>query len=109
MFFDASIQAFDIQVIPVEEESHLILQFILGVVIPGPGGQKGILPAGAIKVPIGKEMAITKAKEMLEAAEALPDPPKESGLIVPSSAEEVEQTARVNEAISKGEIPGVEQ
>lgn len=108
MFFDASIQAFDIQVISVEEESHLILQFILGVVIPGPGGQKGILPAGAIKVPIGKDMAIKKAKEMLEAAEALPDPPKESGLIIPQSAEEVEQVAAVDDAIRKGEIPVAE-
>ena len=108
MFFDASIQAFDIQVISVEEESHLILQFILGVVIPGPGGQKGILPAGAIEVPIGKDMAIKKAKEMLEAAEALPDPPKESGLIIPQSAEEVEQVAAVDDAIRKGEIPVAE-
>lgn len=89
----------------MEDESHLILQFILGVVIPGPGGQKGILPAGAIKVPIGKDMAIKKAKEMLEAAEALPDPPKESGLIVPQSAEEVEQVAAVDDAIRKGEVP----
>lgn len=105
MFFDASIQAFDINVISVEEESHLILQFILGVVIPGPGGQKGILPAGAIKVPIGKEMAINKAKQMLEVAEALPDPPKESGLIIPGSQEEVDQVAQVDEAIRKGEIP----
>jgi hypothetical protein len=105
MFFDASIQAFDINIISVEEESHLILQFILGVVIPGPGGQKGILPAGAIKVPIGKEMAITKAKQMLEVAEALPDPPKESGLIIPESAAEVEQVAKVDEAIREGTIP----
>ena len=105
MFFDASIQAFDVQVIPVEDEHHLILQFILGVVIPGPGGQKGILPAGAIKVPIGKEMAINKAKEMLEIAEALPDPPKESGLIIPQSAEEVEQVAQVDTAIREGTIP----
>lgn len=105
MFFDTSIQAFDINIIPVEEESHLILQFICGVVIPGPGGQKGILPAGAVKVPIGKEMAVNKAKQMLEVAEALPDPPKESGLIIPESAAEVEQVAQVDEAIREGTIP----
>ena len=81
------------------------MQFILGVVIPGPGGQKGILPAGAIKVPIGKQMAINKAKEMLEAAEALPDPPKESGIIIPGSKDEVEQVAQVDKAIRDGEIP----
>ena len=46
-----------------------------------------------------------KAKEMLEAAEALPDPPKESGLIIPQSAEEVEQVAAVDDAIRKGEVP----
>lgn len=102
MFFDASIQAFDIQVIPVEEESHLILQFLLGLVVPGPQGQKGVLPAGAIKVPVGREMAINKAKELLEAAEALPEPKPESGLIVPSDVGEAQaiaqQQAQMNQA-----------
>lgn len=102
MFFDSTIQAFDIQVIPVEGESHLILQFLLGLVVPGPQGQKGILPAGAIKVPVGREMAINKAKELLEAAEALPEPKPESGLIVPSDVNEAqaiaEQQAQINQA-----------
>lgn len=106
MFFDASIQAFDINVIPVEEESHLILQFLLGLVVPGPGGQKGILPAGAIKVPVGREMAIKKAKEILEAAEALPEPKGDSGLIVAGDVNEVqkaaEQQAQMNQAFRGG-------
>ncbi len=108
MFFDCSIQAFDVNVIPVEEESHLILQFILGVVIPGPGGQKGILPAGAIKVPIGKEMAITKAKELLEAAEALPDPEPEkpeSDLVIAQNMQQAEQVGEMDRQIRDGEIP----
>ena len=108
MFFDASIQAFDVQVVPVPEESHLILQFILGVVIPGPGGQKGILPAGAIKVPIGKEMAINKAKEMLEIAEALPDPEPEkpeSDLVIAGNMEQAKQVAEMDRQVREGEIP----
>lgn len=106
MFFDASIQAFDINVIPVEEESHLILQFLLGLVVPGPGGQKGILPAGAIKVPIGRDMAINKAKEILEAAEALPEPKKDSGLIISGDVEGAqkvaEQQAQMDQAFRGG-------
>jgi hypothetical protein len=94
MFFDASIQAFDIQVIPVEEESHLILQFLLGLVVPGPQGQKGILPAGAIKVPVGRDMAIQKAKEILEAAEALPEPKADSGLIISGDVEGAQKVAQ---------------
>lgn len=105
MFFDTSIQAFDIQVIPVEEESHLILQFILGLVVPAPNGQKGLLPAGAIKVPVGREMAIAKAKELLEAAEALPEPKPESDLIVAGNMDQVKQVADVDDAIRHGRIP----
>lgn len=103
MFFDASIQAFEIQVIPVEEESHLILQFLLGLVVPGPQGQKGVLPAGAIKVPVGREMAIKKAKEILEAAEALPEPKPDSSIIVSGDVEGAqrvaEQQAQMDQAI----------
>lgn len=94
MFFDASIQAFDIQVIPVDEESHLILQFLLGLVVPGPQGQKGILPAGAIKVPVGRDMAIQKAKEILAAAEALPEPKGDSGLIITGDVEGAQKVAQ---------------
>lgn len=92
----------------MEEENHLILQFILGVVIPGPGGQKGILPAGAIKVPIGKDMAIKKAQELLEAAESLPDPEPEkpqSNLVIASNMEQAKQVADVDDAIRSGNIP----
>jgi hypothetical protein len=105
LFFDTSIQAFDIQIISVEEESHLILQFILGLVVPGPAGQKGILPAGAIKVPIGREMAINKAKELLEAAEALPEPKPESDLIIAGNMDQVKHVADVDDAIRTGTIP----
>jgi hypothetical protein len=105
MFFDASIQAFDIQVIPVEEESHLILQFLLGLVVPGPQGQKGILPAGAIKVPVGRQMAIDKAKEILAAAEALPEPKPESDLIIAGNMDQAQQVADVDSAIRNGQIP----
>lgn len=105
MFFDTSIQAFDIQIIPIEEDSHLILQFLLGLVVPGPQGQKGVLPAGAIKVPIGREMAINKAKELLEAAEALPEPKPESDLIIAGNMDQAQQVADVDSAIRGGTIP----
>lgn len=107
MFFDASIQAFDVQVVPVPDEDspHVILQLLLGLTIPGPGGQKGILPAGAIKVPIGREMAINKAKELLEAAEALPEPKPESDLIIAGDMSQAKQAVEMDEAIRSGAIP----
>lgn len=106
MFFDASIQAFEVQVIPVPDEDgpHVILQLLLGMTIPGPGGQKGVLPAGAIKVPIGREMAINKAKELLEAAESLPEPKPESDLIIAGNMDQVKHVADVDDAIRSGTI-----
>ena len=107
MLFDSTIQAFDIQIIPIPDEDgpHIILQFILGLVIPGPQGQKGVLPAGAIKVPIGREMAINKAKELLEAAEALPEPKPESDLVIAGNMEQAKQVANMDSAFRKGEVP----
>lgn len=107
MFFDASIQAFDIQVIPVPDEDspHVILQLLLGMTVPGPGGQKGVLPAGAIKVPISREMAINKAKELLEAAEALPEPKPESDLIIAGNIDQAKQVADIDNAVRSGTIP----
>ena len=107
MFFDASIQAFEVQVIPVPDEDgpHVILQLLLGMTIPGPGGQKGVLPAGAIKVPIGREMAINKAKELLEAAESLPEPKPESDLIIAGNMDQAKQVADIDNAVRSGTIP----
>lgn len=81
------------------------MQFITGLVVPGPGGQKGILPAGVIKVPIGRDMAINKAKALLEAAESLPEPKPESDLIVAGNMNQAKQVADMDEAIRSGQIP----
>lgn len=107
MFFDVSTQAFDIQIIPVPDEDgpHVILQFLLGLTVPGPGGQKGVLPAGAIKIPIGREMAINKAKALLEAAEALPEPKPESDLIIAGNMDQAKQVADIDNAVRSGTIP----
>ena len=83
----------------------MVWQMLLGLTVPGPGGQKGILPAGAIKVPIGREMAINKAKALLEAAEALPEPKPESDLIIAGNMDQAKQVADVDDAISSGTIP----
>ena len=78
---------------------------LLGLTLPGPAGQKGILPAGAIKVPIGREMAINKAKELLEAAESLPKPKPESDLIIAGNMDQVKQVADIDNAVRSGTIP----
>jgi hypothetical protein len=105
--FDATIQAFDIQIIPVPDEDgpHVIVQLITGLVVPGPGNQKGVLPAGAIKVPIGRKVAINKAKELLEAAESLPEPKPESDLIVAGNMEQAKRVADIDGAIRHGQVP----
>jgi len=78
---------------------------LLGLTIPGPDGQKGILPAGAIKVPIGREMAINKAKELLAAAEALPKPKPESDLVIAGNMDQAKQVADMDNAVRSGNIP----
>jgi hypothetical protein len=104
IFFDSTIQThqFDILPIPDEEQPHLLLQFILGLGVPGPNGQIGILPAGALKIPIGREMAIAKAKQLLEAAESLPEPKPESDLIVTDDMNQAAEMAKVQQAIHDG-------
>jgi hypothetical protein len=107
LLFDTTIQAFDIQMIsvPDEEGPHIVLQFITGLVVPGPPGKQGILPAGAIKVPIGREMAINKAKELLAAAEALPKPKPESDLIIAGNMDQAKRVADMDNAVRSGTIP----
>lgn len=106
MFFDASFQAFQVQVIPAPEESAVVLQFLVGSSLPGPNGQKGVLPAGAIKIPISREEAIAKAKEILEVAEALPEPKPKSDLVVVGDMSQAEQVGEMDRQIRDGEIPG---
>jgi len=111
--FDATIQpiSFDIVAIPDEEQPHLLLQFLMGVKVPAPNGAIALLPTGAVKAPLGKEVAITKAKEMLEAAESLPDPKPDSGLIVAGASDlgavqaEAEERAKVEREIREGDGP----
>ncbi len=102
MFFDVSIQPLKFDFVSVPEESHLIIQVVTGMVLPGPQGQKGVLPAGAIKIPIGREQAIATAKEMLEAAEALPEPPPESDLVVVGDMSQADQIAQMDQQIHSG-------
>lgn len=101
--FDASIQpiSFDIIAIPDEEQPHLIFQFLMGVKVPGPEGSIALLPTGAIKVPLGKVIAIKKAEEIKEAAEGLPDPKPESDLIVAQNLAGVEQEAAARAEVDR--------
>lgn len=87
---------------PDEDSPHVILQLITGLVIPGPDGQRGVLPAGAIKVPIGRQIAINKAKQLLETAETLPKPKPESDLVVAGSMDQVKRAAEMDKAFRSG-------
>jgi len=99
MFFDATLQAFTMDVIPLNDDHHIIQQFQVGVVLPGPQGQKGLLPVGAIKVPTGYHMAKEYAEEILAALEGMEPPSK---LITASDMGQAEQVADLDRQIRSG-------
>lgn len=104
MFFDGTVQSIRMDIL--SETDHVILQFLLAITIPGPKGPQGILPAGVLKIPLSREDAIEKAKELLEAAEALPEPKPESDLVVVGNMDQAAQVAEMDKQIRDGEIPG---
>jgi hypothetical protein len=89
LFFDATVQCFTMDVIPVPDQHHVILQFQAGIVIPGlppenPGEpqQQGLIPVGALKIPTGYGLAVEFKDELTEVLEKIGPPPAKSSLIV---------------------------
>jgi hypothetical protein len=113
MFFDTTLQVFSLDlatVLPEVDESgqtqgtpHLVLAMVTGIAIPTPEGRQ-VLPVGVIRVPLGRELAIAKAQELLEAAEALPEPKPESDLAIVHSMEEARQAAEFDQQVRSGAV-----
>ena len=105
MYFDTTLQIFDIKVRPEPhpsepQKNHLVLTFVAGIVVPT-GEEKDpetgethrtqdILPVGVYKVPVSPDMGLGVAAQIAQAVEALtpePDKPK-SGLQIVGKLDE---------------------
>lgn len=93
----------DFQVINVgivERDNGLELQLTVGLAVPqGPNEPPAFLPAGMVRVPLGKEASIQTGETLIEKANALPEPPKESSIIIPESPADVDRAAKIVEDV----------
>lgn len=109
MYFDTTLQVFSLELMAVEpaegEENlpHLILAMMTGIGVPTPQGRQ-VLPVGIYRVPIGRELAIAKGKEMQEMGEALPEPKPESDLAIVHNMDEARRVAEFEEQVRSGAV-----
>ena len=82
------------------QEGALELIFVSGLTLPvsGNDGQPVRIPSGTYRFQLTRSQAIEYFKKAVEAAEELP---KGSGIVVPTSEAEVEQTAKQVEQVEK--------
>lgn len=90
MMFNIQLQVANATV--VEADGHLDLQLVVGLGIPQEDGM-AMLPAGIVSIPIGKQMGVNLGQDLKEKAEALPDPPKPSDIVIPKNPGEVAKAA----------------
>jgi|ERR1039458_192936 hypothetical protein len=95
MFFDAVVQSYAVDV--ESKGDHVIEVFDLGIAIPTPQGGTGALPVGRLRMVLNRAAALEHAEKLRVAAEALPEPPKPSDLVVPSGID----VDKVAEELSK--------
>lgn len=104
--FDVTIQVggFEAVTVPPSEDDpqsgHVIMSLIVGLSLPGlPPGMT--IPVGAVRTLVGREAAIANAKELLAAAEALPEAPKstlqDSGFVVANSLDGVDKAVAMEQ------------
>lgn len=97
--FDITLNAVDLDVGETELGGQPVAQlsFVLGIMLPlasGPGQPPLIAPSGVVRIPLDKEGAINLFREGLEVAENLPDPPKDSGLVLANNLDGVDRVAK---------------
>lgn len=93
--FDATLQVVNATI--VEQEKYLELQMVLGISLG-----EGVIPGGVIRVPLGRDVSLGLGKDLLEKGENLPEPPKKSDIVVPSSGADVAQAAKLEKALRDG-------
>lgn len=100
--FDTSVELIGASVAPVNvdtgQEGALELIFVSGLTFPieGPDGGPLRIPNGQYRFRLTRDQALDFFKKVSEVAEELP---KGSGLVVPSSNEEVEKVAKTMEQV----------
>lgn len=100
VFFDVTLQTYTMNVFPNPEEHAILLHFSCGIVLPqGPGGQKGLLPVGTIKIPVGYTMGKEFGTEITEAIAGIEPPSKLQVVQDPAAAEHVAAQAAAAEAL----------
>jgi hypothetical protein len=86
------------EIIPNEESLVIVPVVGLGIPMPTPQGMAMMqIPLAAIQLGMSKEVALEKAREMLAAAEALPDPAPESDIIIANNMAAATQAAKLND------------
>lgn len=97
MFFDTTYQVADIKVNTNEQQQAITLIFMTGMIIPGPDGNSAsILPAGYIRIPVGKDEALKLGAAIIEHADELPD---DSKIAVVTDMSEARKAAEMDKAI----------
>lgn len=81
--FDITLQVIHIEVLV--EEGNLELQLLIGIQMPGPNGTAGILPMGVVRAKLTRDISISTGKDLVEKGEALPEPQKPSGIVLPDT------------------------
>lgn len=106
--FDTTVQAMAVEI--EEGEDHVVFSIIVGISIPVGQGPNGIvmgqLPAGAIRIPMGREPAIEHGTRLKEAGENLPEPKPETDIVPVSSMAAAEQAAKQAERLRSGPVSG---
>jgi hypothetical protein len=90
--FDATLQILQI-VIETTQDGVIQLVLFVGFALPVGNGQAMPVPAGIVRVPLNKAAALKHGQELVDAANDLPDAPKESGIVIASSLNGVDEAA----------------
>ncbi len=113
MYFDTTLQVFDIKVKPEPHpddptKNHLVLLFVTGIVVPTgeiedpETGEKSmtqdVLPVGVYKVPCSPEMGMNTAKLLVEAVESM-KPEDKANLLIAKNLDGVEEAVAMDRAI----------
>ena len=94
MSFETTLQVIGMEVQATPDESRVDLVIMPGIMIPVGPEQVIPVPAGLYRVPMGKAAALKHGQELLDAAEAMPDPKPDSGLVVANNLTAVEKAAQ---------------
>lgn len=109
MLFDASVTAVSMAVTPSmadengepTSDAHIILSLALGLGLPVSPTQMTHIPAGMLRVPIGREMALKYGQELVDLAMKMPEPPKQSDIVIPDSPAAIDEAAKLAQQFKK--------